>query len=221
MLRIGVLGRTTIDVDVSFLVLIGLFVFYDVEQSGWEQAILWAPILLISILVHELAHAGTIGAFGYGASRVVLLGTGGVTINQRHAKPWQEVVISLAGPISSFVLALIAFVSLPFTHEPILRTFCAVLVAANIFWGVLNLLPVAPLDGGHALRHFLRIFMTENAAFFAAVWVGMIVGAGVAIYATYTGNFWVAIVIAFYAFRNFQAWRAARSHHDDISDGMN
>ena len=48
--------------------------------------------------MHELAHAGTIGAFGFGPSRIILAGLGGVTFNERRAKPWQDLLISLAGP---------------------------------------------------------------------------------------------------------------------------
>lgn len=220
MLRIGVLGRTTIDVDVSFLVLIGLFVFNSYE-SGLEVALLWVPVLLVSILGHELAHAAVIGLFGYGPSRIVLLGTGGVTINQRRSKPWHEVLISVAGPASSLVVAIAAVVALRFISGSTAIAFCTLLYRANLFWCMLNLLPIAPLDGGHALRHLLRMFISETAAFSAAIWIGVVTGIAVVVYSALTGEWWVAVIMAFYAFRNFQAWQMSRSHHDDGSSGMN
>src|SRR5512147_2469429 len=106
MLHLGSIGGTSIDVDFTFLLLIFLFgaSTYD-PQRGIAYSLIWAPVLFISVLLHELAHAGTIAAFGYGSSHVVLGGMGGVTINERHAKPWQDMLISAAGPFASFVLA--------------------------------------------------------------------------------------------------------------------
>ena len=203
--RIGSLGRITLDIDPSFLVLIGLFVFSDQEQWGFERAILWAPVLILSVLIHELAHALTIQAFGYGGSRIVLLSTGGVTINQRYAKPWQELVISLAGPVSSFVIVGVAW--FVFQTQP--SFFLSILLISNIYWGLLNLLPVAPLDGGHALLHLLRTFLAPRTALNLSVWIGMIVGVLVAIWAVRNDRLLLAVIIAFYAFRNFQTWRMA------------
>src|SRR5438128_2451061 len=136
-IRIGVLGRTTIDADISFFVLIAVFVFMDQERWGWERALMWAPVLIISVLVHELAHAATIGAFGFGGSRILLLGIGGLTINQRHARPVQEMLISLAGPMSSFVIAIAGYLGQRVAHDVSLLFFCKLLCLANLYWGVL------------------------------------------------------------------------------------
>src|SRR3954449_7007581 len=105
MLHLGSIGGTSIDVDFTFLILIFLFAItgYD-PQKGAAYALIWAPVLFLSILVHELAHAGTIALSGCRASHVVLGGMGGVTINERRARPWQDMLISASGPFSSFLL---------------------------------------------------------------------------------------------------------------------
>ena len=74
-LRIGNLGGTTIDVDFSFLILCALLVMRDYSSQP-RLAILWIPVLLVSLLAHELAHAGTIGLLGLGSSHVILKGMG-------------------------------------------------------------------------------------------------------------------------------------------------
>src|SRR5712691_4930856 len=179
MIRLGSIRGTSINVDLSFFILIVLFVASDYNpNAGIQHALLWAPVLLISILFHELAHAATIGLFGYGPSEIVLEGIGGVTINQRRARPWQDMLISAAGPASSFLLAWAigqAFESIAFMRrDPFLYALLPLLARANIWWGIFNLIPVAPLDGSGVLRNFLRMFLSERIAFIIAVWVSMI-----------------------------------------------
>ena len=59
MLHLGSISRTSIDIDFSFFILIVFFVVMSYDPNvGIEYALLWAPVLFISVLVHELAHAG-------------------------------------------------------------------------------------------------------------------------------------------------------------------
>src|SRR5260370_786130 len=108
-IHLGSILGTTITLDFSFLILVALFVMVNLDQSGPQYALLWIPILFISILFHELAHAAMIGVFGYGPSQIVLQGVGGVTINERRARPWQDLLISSAGPASSVLLASVVW----------------------------------------------------------------------------------------------------------------
>lgn len=216
MIHLGSIGGTTIRVDLSFLILIALFVASAYNpQLGIEYALLWVPVLFISVLVHELAHAATIALFGYGSSEIVLGGIGGVTINQRRAKPWQDMLISVAGPLSSFGLAML-FGLLErieiVQNDRMLVNLVPMLVRANIWWGIFNLLPVSPLDGGQAVRNFLRMFLSERTAFVIAVWVGIIVGTFVAIAGFVARWFFLALLIAWYVYSNFQQWQYFREH---------
>lgn len=215
MIHLGSIRRTTIDLDFSFLILLGLFVFtfYDATQ-GIQYALLWIPVIFLSILLHELAHAAAIALFGYGASHVMLAGMGGVTVNERRARPWHDMVISLAGPVSSFGLAWLTsqvMWNVPIAvRDPMLVAFLPLLRSANLWWGVFNLIPVTPLDGGHVVRNFFRTFLSEPAAFAVSVWIGMIAGAGVVGLAVYIRYFFVAILVAWYVFTNYQQWRLFR-----------
>jgi Zn-dependent protease len=217
MFSLGSIGGTKIDVDFNFLILVLLFVVinYD-QQAGIQYALIWIPILFVSVLIHELAHAAMIALFGFGASHIVLTGMGGVTINQRRAKPWQDVLISLAGPASSFGLMFLS--EWIFNHVQVART-DAMLFAllprmyyANYFWGLFNLIPVAPLDGGHAVREFLNIFLPDRSSFVIYVWIAMIVGAGVAIYMFKEGNYFIALYIAWFVYIAFEQWQHFRRH---------
>ncbi len=217
MIHLGSIRGTTLGIDFSFLILVGLFVgsYYD-PKIGIQHALLWVPVLFISVLVHELAHAATIAMFGYGPSEIVLGGIGGATMNKRVAKPWHDVVISLAGPVSSFALAyLIAqlYVRVAFfQQDPMMVEFIPLLVEANLWWGLFNLLPVSPLDGGHAVRNFLRIFMRERNAFRISVWIAILAGVAVVVWSIAHRSIILAALISWYVFINYRQWQYYRDH---------
>lgn len=215
MLRLGSIGKTSIDVDFSFIILVGLFVALNYNpELGVHYALLWIPILLVSVLIHELAHAGAIAGFGFGASQIVLGGMGGVTINQRRARPWQDMLISVAGPASSFILMFIAqwlWRGTTIGHtDRMLDALLPRLALANLWWGAFNLIPVPPLDGGHATRDFFRMFLSERNAFVISVWIAIVVGGGVAIWAFVAKWFFVALYIAWFVYMAFQQWQNFR-----------
>ena len=69
---------------------------------------------------------------------------------------WGVLKVSIAGPLTNFLLALIfgliiRFVPLP---EPASILF-SIIVIYNFAWGVFNLIPIPPFDGSHILFTFL------------------------------------------------------------------
>lgn len=216
MLHLGSIGRTTISLDFSFIILLILFVALNYDpQLGVHYALLWIPIVFLSVLIHELAHAAAIAGFGFGASTIILGGMGGVTINQRRAKAWQDMIISIAGPASSFIMmgiSLWLWRNTEIGHtDKFLTEMLPRLAQANFFWGMFNLVPVPPLDGGHATRDFFRIFLSERTAFAIAIWIAIIVGGGIAIWAFTRGIFFLALYIAWFVYLAWQQWQYFRS----------
>jgi len=216
-IHLGTILGTTITLDFSFLFLIVLFVLSDIQSVGARYALLWAPVLLISILFHELAHAAMIGILGFGSSAIVLEGIGGVTINQRRAKPWQDLVISAAGPASSFLLAWAigrAYAMFAIAQrDPFLFALLPLLARANVWWGIFNCLPVGPLDGAGALRNFLRLFLRDRTAFVISVWISIIAGVLLAIYGLITRWIFLSLLMLWYAYGSFNQWQFFRSHN--------
>ncbi|HEY4639787.1 MAG TPA: M50 family metallopeptidase [Thermoanaerobaculia bacterium] len=213
MLHLGSIGGTSIDIDFSFFLLIFFFAIQSYDQ-GLAHALVWAPVIFVSILFHELAHAAMIGIFGFGSSHIVLGGMGGVTINERRARPWQDMLISVAGPISSFLLALICFqveLRVPRAHtDPMLVAFLPLMVWVGVVWGILNFMPVPPLDGGRALRNLLRTFLRENVAFMISIWIAFLFGALAIAYGLWTKDYFIAVLFAWFTFNNFQQWQEYR-----------
>ncbi|MEA2327012.1 MAG: hypothetical protein QOE68_1971 [Thermoanaerobaculia bacterium] len=216
-IHLGTIFGTTITLDFSFLILIVFFVMTDIQQAGMRSALLWIPVLLVSILWHELAHAAMIGALGFGSSSIILEGIGGATYNERRAKPWQDLLISAAGPASSFLLAWIItliMANIPAaTRDPFLFALLPLMARANFWWAVFNLLPIGPLDGNGILRNFFRLFLRERPAFVISIWISMLVGLGVCILSLVSRQYFIALLIGWYVWTSWTQWQFFRSHN--------
>ncbi|HEX7829375.1 MAG TPA: M50 family metallopeptidase [Thermoanaerobaculia bacterium] len=215
MLHLGSIRGTPIDVDFNFVILVVFFVAMNYnDQLGIHYALLWVPILFISVLVHEIAHAAAFALFGFGSSHIVLTGMGGVTYNDsRNVRPWQDVLISVAGPIASFALLFLTwwFMSTRIgSTDKMLVALLPRMAVANLYWGIFNLIPLSPLDGGHATRSFFRMFLDERRAFAIATWIGLIVGALVVVFGIKTQNYFLALYIAFFMYMAWQRWQDFR-----------
>ncbi|WP_224370689.1 TPR end-of-group domain-containing protein [Hyalangium versicolor] len=122
----------------------------------------WMFIVFVSVLIHELGHALASRAFGYQPT-ITLAWMGGHTHpNAPGPIPWhKEVALTLAGPVFGLVLGLACLAGSIYVsrEDPVLDYLLSVGAAANLVWAVLNLMPVAPLDGGHIARALaVRLF---------------------------------------------------------------
>jgi len=88
---------------------------------------------------------------------VVFGGAKPVPVNTRHLKGgvWGMAAVALAGPLTNFVLAFIAFLIWEGVGAVDLNTFLGTTVAnlvfVNLGFGVFNLIPIPPLDGSRIL----------------------------------------------------------------------
>lgn len=211
-LYLGSIFGTTIRLDISFLMIMALFVMLDMSRPNAriEMALLWIPVLFVSVLVHELAHAAMIAMLGFGASEISLSGLGGHTYKERKAQPWQNLLISIAGPLSSFGLAIV-FTLLPalipfFRTDPMMVPLSQLMVMANVLWGIFNFLPIFPLDGGSVLYNFIAMFAAARTAFITTTWASIAMAAGVLVLSLILRQFFIAIIAAMLLFQNWQRW---------------
>src|SRR5207253_3292573 len=73
--------------------------------SYWALGLIGSLALFISVLIHELSHSFTARARGYKVSEIILFIFGGVSnIEEEPKKASDEFLISVVGPLSSFVL---------------------------------------------------------------------------------------------------------------------
>jgi Zn-dependent protease len=121
-----------------------------------------AVAFLLSILLHELAHAVVARGLGYEVESVTIFYLGGVTsIRGETEDPGDELATALSGPLVNLLLAGVLAVVARGLAGPagVVVVFLAELNAAI---GVFNLLPAAPLDGGALLRAGLTVLTGDR-----------------------------------------------------------
>lgn len=203
-------------------------ILFGINTGGLVPLLLWVVIVFVSILIHELGHSLTMRRYGID-SYIVLHMMGGLAIpssSRRWNIGWlQQVLISLAGPVAGFLLAglvIVAAVSSGGTVVmtwflkviPLPRVFvpggwmenyvAGTMLWVNVFWGLINLLPVNPLDGGHISRHiFVRIDPWNGVR--KSLWLSTITGAILAIVGLVVLNdVYLALLFGLLAFQSYQ-----------------
>lgn len=164
-------------------------------------------VFFVSIFLHELAHAYAARMEGVEVIEIVLHPFGGLARFRREPDtPRAEFRIAIAGPVASFLLALV-FLGLmtlfDFAGTNILKLLFFVLAVGNFLLAVFNLFPGYPLDGGRVLRSYLRRGGTDvNEATILTGRIGQIIGVvmiifGVFIalaYADFFTGFWTILI---------------------------
>lgn len=149
--------------------------FPELGLGAYGIAFLYAVLLALSVLVHELAHALSAKAFGWPAQEIVLNLWGGHTqFGAFHATPGRSLVTALAGPASNVVIALAGTV-LAVTVDPqgVGRLLLDILVYANWLVALFNVLPGLPLDGGRIVESAVwAITGSQDKGTLAAGWAG-------------------------------------------------
>ena len=115
-------------------------------------------LLLVSVLMHELAHAAAAARSGLKVSGITLRVFGGATELEGHPRgAATELRIALAGPLMTlvlFVLFLTAGQLLTAAPAPVVAV-TNNLALINGLLLAFNLIPAVPLDGGRILRAVL------------------------------------------------------------------
>ncbi len=135
-------------------------------MANWIASVICAFSLLLSILVHELSHSYFAKKFGLPIKKITMYLFGGVAHMEREPETAKsELIIAIAGPAFSFIVALFSFnlfyFLLFFGANPLVIAIAEYLFVINLSLAIFNLLPGFPLDGGRILRAILWQFMND------------------------------------------------------------
>ena len=226
---------------------------------------LWVLCTLVSVLIHELGHNIMGRIFGQPGS-ITLAGMGGqATGNYEYLTPWQRIFVAFAGPNAGFLfLGLLVLFDyqhwndlMDFFNWPLRSPWCATihfrwtllrtnsiyhdvvyfLFLMTLFWNLINLIPIVPMDGGMIFQELCCMISPDGGLKFAYAWSLLLAGT-IALYhivialkefgyirlpvAPYTPIFPVigAVMFSMMAWQCFQALRMIsaeqkRSHYTD------
>jgi stage IV sporulation protein FB len=140
--------------------------------------------------------------------------------------PTGQIIISFAGPLAGFLLAALVVAVLfaagrklvfpiiawdvplgrgtsLFRENYWIVQLAAQLLFVNIYWGLLNLLPVYPLDGGQISRE-LFTSLSPRDGYQQSLMVSIFVGGALAVFGVYRGELWLAILFGILAYQSYQ-----------------
>ncbi len=201
------------------------------------QILVWVACVFVSILVHEFGHGMTARWLDRQRPSVVLYGMGGLCFYDReHGSPWRRLATILMGPGAGFLLfILVALIGtfvlgiLPtgmldlvpirqaLIHQPPSWVFSTPLILSayhdllyiNLFWGVLNLLPIFPLDGGQVTQTLLLMRDRRQGARWCYI-VSIGVAALIATWLYTRDQVFNALLVGYLGLINFQLLQAAQ-----------
>ena len=232
------IDRKTLYIILAVLVVISLA---SAGTGFWIQTLLTIPAVVIAMTFHEFAHAWAADKFGdttpraqgrltlnptahidpFGFVLLLFAGVGWgrpVQINPNNftsnkSRATCEAWVSLAGPLSNFILATIFTVIYyllgnfaPATQlVAIIMTLILYTITINIGLGVFNLIPLPPLDGEKIFRHILpyraKEWLDRNSQtlhlIFMVLWITGMLGNVVSpiIGVVESGIFWIVTKI--------------------------
>jgi Zn-dependent protease len=181
----------------------------------------WILAVFISILVHELGHALMIRRYGW-RPWITLHGFGGLASYQpTHSTPWSQTLIALAGPAAGFLLAgviiaalRLAKVGFPFFGYWIssgdhllnegLDQFVFDMLQINLFWGLVNLLPIIPMDGSRVTQEVLSRVRPHDGMQIS-LWLSIFCAGAMAVIGLARFNsLYIALMFGYLAYTSYQ-----------------
>ena len=198
----------------------------------------WIVAVFFAILCHELGHAGVMRAYGfqpwitlYGMGGLTSYDPGR-SRSSKGAEPLGQILIALAGPAAGFLLAaaLAAGITLaghagyaghlyfvnPFGLRPVVVGLANVRVAQLLndmffictLWGLVNLLPIYPLDGGQIVREIL-LALLGRPGIRLSLMLSILVAGMMAVYGIVVRQDWfIALLFGYLAYASYATLQA-------------
>ena len=214
-----------------FFWLIGLLLGMSNTVPGM---LVWMAAFFLGILVHELGHALVLQAFGlhpwitlYGMGGMASYDPAEAH-HVRADSTFRQILISAAGPGAGFLLAVAVvagillsghqlgyYIGLPFgllvglfpgemVGNVQLTWFINDILFVTVVYGILNLLPVFPLDGGQISRKILLRIMPRDGIHHSLM-LSIVAAGSLALFGLLHEEFYLAFLFGYLAFSSYQA----------------
>src|SRR5581483_1021106 len=208
-MRMHFSGRIPVTIHPTFWLFAALIGFLN--SQSLIGTLIWIGIIFVSVLFHECGHALTALLFGQNP-RIELVALGGLTYHDgQKLSFWRQFFIVLDGPLFGFLLVVLAtfLLQVPALAQGMTGSILQLTRVVNLFWTVVNLLPVMPLDGGQLLRIVLeRIFGLKGVRY--AIVTSMVIAMGISIFFFITQAFLIGALFFLLAYQSFETFRRTR-----------
>ena len=182
-ITIGRFFGTYVRIHVTFLIFLAWIGVAAYMRGGFEaakQSVFFIVAIFTCVVLHEFGHILTARRYGVHSTQVTLLPIGGVAdLDKMPERPYQELLIAIAGPLVNVVIAAILLAvagafggeTLQHIEDPSLGL-VEKLAAANLFLALFNMVPAFPMDGGRVLRAALAMWLDADKATRIAAHIG-------------------------------------------------
>lgn len=186
--RIGTLGGVPVYLGRSWpIIAIAIVAFYGpslARQMPAAEAYLfaftYAVLLLLSVLLHEAAHAVAARWRGQRVDRVVADMWGGHTVyDATGSTAGTTALVAFVGPLTNLLIGGVGWLFVPLVDGTPLRLLWGVIMV-NLFVGVFNLIPGLPMDGGQIVSALIwKATGRRSTGLVIAGWMGRAVALSV------------------------------------------
>jgi len=238
-LKLFTIRGIPVRVHISFLLIVGWAAYIGLAARGGDwlrgAAFMVTFVLLLfgCVVLHELGHSLVAQLFGVRVQDITLWPIGGVArMAKMPEKPYQEFLITAAGPATNVLLTIglgalalawigpgqvLRLVTSPWLLNRFLsqmngQSLLLLLTANNAILALFNLIPAFPMDGGRLLRSALAAFMPHSTATRAASVVGQVLATLIGTAALLAGNIMLALVGLFVFMAAWQERQQAVGH---------
>ncbi len=178
----------------------------------WNVAEYLALFLIVTL--HEFGHSLACRQVGGDANQILLWPFGGIAYVRPPQRPGATLWSLAAGPLVNVALVPVSIVGVLAASALGSRDVHTLIVAVaviNVGLLIFNVLPIYPLDGGQILRSLLWFVMGRGPSLMAAVVVGFVGIAGLALYALAEQSPWLGLMTAYLAMSCFRGFKQAQA----------
>jgi len=227
-----------IRIHITFLLVVAWAAYsgFTANRADWAQGVAFMValvlLLFLCVLLHELGHSLVAQLFGVHVADITLWPLGGLArIAKMPERPYQEFVMTAAGPATNILLAILlslaavawlgpgeilALVASPWLFRGLVpgmswETLLLLLIVNNVLLAVFNLIPAFPLDGGRMLRALLAAVMSYRRATTIAAYIGQIFALLLGALALLDSNIFLAAIAVFVFFGAWQEREQVRA----------
>lgn len=183
-----------------------LYVAFEASKNGFQPIVLLITIgfvlsLFFCVILHEFGHALMAKRFGVKTFDIIMTPIGGIARLERMPEGrGQEFWVAIAGPVVNFIIVAVITLGFLIINQELLPLFSSsfwkieddshnyfkIMLKANGYLGLFNLIPAFPMDGGRILRSLLSLRMDRAKATQIASYAGQVIAVAMLGWGLYT-----------------------------------